>query len=136
MLGVSVSSFFSRGAFFRSLDNEESKKREREEEGEDDDEEEIDEAKQKELDDAFLDSCLEGSLKDVKRTLRAGAFVNAQDDYANNALNIACWRAAKYGREGTFDIVKFLLSKRCSPSMTNEVGRMQFISQQSMLQLK
>ena len=52
-----------------SCDNEASKKRERE-----DEDEEIDEAKQKELDDAFLDACSEGSLKDVKSALRAGGF--------------------------------------------------------------
>ncbi len=97
-----------------------SKKREREDEDEDDDEEEIDE--QKELDEAFLNACLKGSLKDVKRTLRAGASINAQDDDGNSALICACLRE-KDGREGTLEIVKFLLSKRCLVSATNEWGR-------------
>ncbi len=98
-----------------------SKKRDREEEDEDDDEEEIDEAKQKELDDAFLNACLKGSLKDVKRTLRAEAFVNAQDDYGKSALNLACLRE-KYNRKGTLEIVKFLLSKRCSSALVDDTG--------------
>ncbi len=99
-----------------------SKKRDREDEDEDDDEEEIDEAKQKELDDAFLDACLKGSLKDVKRTLKAGAFVNAQNDDGDSALNLACLREQEDGREGTLEIVKFLLSKRCSPALVDNGG--------------
>ena len=97
-----------------------SKKREREEEEED--EEEVDEAKQKELDEAFLDSCYKGSLDDVKRTLRAGAFINAQNEHGNSALIFACLRE-KYGREGTLEIVKVLLSKRCLISTPNKEGR-------------
>ncbi len=93
-----------------------SKKRERQ-----DEDDEIDEAKQKELDEAFLDACFEGSLDDVKTTLRAGASINAQDDDGNSALNLACWREA-YGREGTLEIVKFLLTKRCSPALVDERG--------------
>ncbi len=96
-----------------------SKKREREDEDEDDDEEEIDEAKQKELDDALLNACLEGSLDDVKRTLRAGAFVNAQDEDGNSALICACLRE---DQEHTLEIVKFLLSKRCSPALMDTKG--------------
>ncbi len=108
---------------FNALDKEVTKKREREEEDEEEeDEEEIDEAKQKELDEAFLNACFLGSLKDVKRTLRAGASNIAQDKYGNSALILACLRG-KYGREGTFEIVKFLLSKRCTSSMTNELGQ-------------
>ncbi len=94
-----------------------SKKRERE-----DEDDEIDEAKQKELDVAFLNACFEGSLDDVKRTLRAGASNNAQDEDGNSALICACLRE-KYGREGTLEIVKFLLSKRCLVSATNEWGQ-------------
>ncbi len=103
-----------------SCENEASKKRDREEEVEDEDEEEIDEGKQKELDDAFLKACLDGSLKDVKRTLRAGASNNAQDEEGNSALNLACCRE---DQEHTLEIVKFLLSKRCLVSATNEWGR-------------
>ncbi len=100
------------------------KRREREgkREEEDEDEEEIDEAKQKELDDAFLNACLEGSLDDVKRTLRAGAFVNAQNNNGSSALALACCREAS-GREGTLEIVKFLLSRRCLISVANKWGQ-------------
>ncbi len=105
-----------------ALDIEASKKREREEEDEDEDEEEIDEAKQKELDEAFLKACFLGSLKDVKRTLRAGASNNAQDVFGNSPLICACLRE-KHGTEGTLEIVKFLLSKRCTSSMTNTLGQ-------------
>ena len=76
-----------------------SKKRERED---DDDEEEIDEAKQKELDDAFLKACYKGSMDDVKRTLRAGASNTAQDKNGNSALIYACMRE-KYGRRNFGD---------------------------------
>ena len=86
------------------------KKRKRE-----DEEEEIDEAKQKKLDDGFLNACRKGSLDDVKRTLRAGASINAQDENGNSALMFAC-------REGTLEIVKFLLSKRCLISAANKWG--------------
>ncbi len=96
-----------------------SKKRERED---DDDEEEIDEAKQKELDDAFLKACYKGSMDDVKRTLRAGASNTAQDKNGNSALIYACMRE-KYGREGTLEIVKFLLSKRCLVGAPNKNGQ-------------
>ncbi len=91
-----------------------SKKRERE-----DEDDEIDEAKQKELDEAFLNACFEGSLDDVKRTLRAGAFVNAQDEDGNSALICACLRE---DQEHTLEIVKFLLSKRCSPALMDTKG--------------
>ena len=103
-----------------SCENEASKKRDREEEDEDEDEEEINEGKQKELDDAFLKACLDGSLKDVKRTLRAGAFVNAHDEDGNSALICACLREDE---EHTLEIVKFLLSKRCLISTPNKKGR-------------
>ncbi len=118
--------FFGRGAFSRmdqtnaSCDNEASKKREREDEDEDEDEEEVDQDEQEELDDAFLNAFLKGSLKDVKRTLRAGAFVNAQDEDGNSALILACLRE---DQEHTLEIVKFLLSKRCSPSLLDKKGR-------------
>ncbi len=98
------------------------KKRERAEEDEGDDEEEVDEAKQKELDDAFLKSCSRRSLKDVKRTLTAGAWINAQDVDGDSGLIVAC-RRGKFGREGTLEIVKFLLSKRCSPALVDKTGR-------------
>ncbi len=94
-----------------------SKKRDRE-----DEDYEIDEAKQKELDAAFLKACFAGSLDDVKRTLRAGASINAQNEIRNSALILACQRE-EYGREGTLEIVKFLLSKRCLVSASNTVGR-------------
>ncbi len=92
-----------------------SKKRERE-----DEDDEIDEAKQKELDEAFLNACWKGSLDDVKRTLRAGASINAQNKKGNSALMFACFRE-KCGR-GTLEIVKFLLSKRCSPCLMDPAG--------------
>ena len=75
-----------------SCDNEASKKREREDDDEDEDEEEVDQDEQKELDDAFLKACLDGSLKDVKRSLRAGASNNAQDEEGSSALILACLR--------------------------------------------
>ncbi len=92
------------------------KKREREQE---DDEEEIDEVEQKKLDDAFLDACKNGTLDDVKRTLRAGAFIIAQNRNGNTGLNLVVRREEQ---EIVFEIVKFLLSKRCHPSITNEEG--------------
>ncbi len=94
------------------------KKREREQEDVDD-EEEIDEAEKEELDDAFLDACSKGTLDDVKRTLRAGAFINAQDSGGDTGLNLILRRKQQ---EGVFEIVKFLLSKRCLPSIPNEDG--------------
>ncbi len=93
------------------------KKRDREQE--DDDEEEIDEAEQKKLDDAFLDACRNGSLDDVTRTLRAGASINAQNSGADTGLNLVLRREKQ---DGVFEIVKFLLSKRCLPSVTNNLG--------------
>ncbi len=94
-----------------------SKKRERE-----DEDDEIDEAKQKELDEAFLNACFEGSLDDVKRTLRAGASNIAQNEYGDSVLNLACLRE-KFDRKGTMEIVKFLLSKRCTPTMIDKEGQ-------------
>ncbi len=93
-----------------------SKKRERE-----DEDDEIDEAKQKELDDAFLNACFEGSLDDVKRTLRAGASNIAQNDNGDSVLNLACQRE-NFDREGILEIVKFLLSKRCPPALVDDTG--------------
>ena len=93
-----------------------SNKRERE-----DEDDEIDEAKQKELDEAFLNACWKGSLDDVKRTLRVGASINAQNGKGNSALMFACFRE-KCGRGGTLEIVKFLLSKRCSPCLMDPAG--------------
>ena len=98
------------------LDHDVSKKREREEEEDDE------EAKQKELDDAFLNACRKQSLNDVKRTLNAGASINAQNVNGNSALICACLRE-EYSREGTLEIVKFLLSKRCSPALVNKKGQ-------------
>ena len=89
-----------------------SKKRERE-----DEEEEIDEAKQRELDDAFLKACEKGSLDEVKRTLRAGACNNTQNDDGDSALIRACLR------ENNEEIVKFLVRKRGLVSASNKVGR-------------
>ena len=108
---------------FNALDKEVTKKREREDEDEEEeDEEEIDKAKQKELDEAFLKACFLGSLNDAKRTLRAGASINAQNDDGDSALILACQRE-KYGREGTFEIVKFLLGKRCLVAAPNKKGQ-------------
>ena len=90
------------------------KKREREEE-----DDEVDEAKQKELDDTFLNACFEGSLDDVKKTLRAGASINAQNKYGSSALTFACLREDE---EHILEIVKFLLSKRCSPALVDNNG--------------
>ncbi len=98
-----------------SLGAETLKKREREQ----DDEEEIDEAEQKKLDDAFLDACSNGTLDDVKRTLRAGASNNAQNRNGDTGLNLVVQREEQ---EGVFEIVKFLLSKHCLPLVANEDG--------------
>ncbi len=92
------------------------KKRDREQ---DVDEDEIDEAGQEDLDDDFLNACRDGSLDNVKRTLRAGAFINAQNRNGNTGLNLVVRREEQ---EGVFEIVKFLLSKRCLPSTPNEEG--------------
>ncbi len=92
------------------------KKREREQE---DDDEEIDEAEQKKLDDAFLDACSKGTLDDVKRTLRAGASIIAQNIDGDTGLNLVLRREEQ---ENVFEFVKFLLSKRCHPLITNEFG--------------
>ena len=99
-----------------SLGAETLKKREREQ----DDEEEIDEAEQKKLDDAFLDACANGTLDDVKRTLRAGASNNAQNRNGDTGLNLVVQREEQ---EDVFEIAKFLLSRRCLPSVTNERGQ-------------
>ncbi len=88
--------------------------------------EEIDEGElQKQVDVAFLDACYEGSLDDVKRTLKAGASINAQDDddHGSSALILACLREHFEEKEDTLSIVKFLLQKRCSPSMMNSKGQ-------------
>ncbi len=84
-----------------------------------DDEEEIDEAEQKKLDDAFLDACSNGTLDDVKRTLRAGASINAQNSEEDTGLNLVLRREEQ---EDVFEIVKFLLRKRCLPSVPNNLG--------------
>ena len=84
------------------------KKREREEE----EEEEVDEAWQKQLDDALLSACWRGFLEDVKKALRSGGSINAVNKDGKNGLSLACrrddWDVAE-------PIVKFLLSKRCQP---------------------
>jgi ankyrin repeat protein len=86
------------------------KKRERYEE---------EEEERKELDDALLDACAEGSLNDVKKALTNEGFVNAVDEDGRNGLSLACrredWSVAVL-------IVKLLLSKRFLPSVPNEDG--------------
>jgi ankyrin repeat protein len=93
-------------------DESASRKRER-------DEEEEEERKQKELDDALLDACFKGSLDDVKKALANGGSNNAVDEKGRNGLSLACrredWSVA-------LQVVKFLLSKRCLPSVPDKDG--------------
>ncbi len=78
-----------------------------------------DDALEKALDDALLHACLKGSLEEVKKSFAAGGCLNAIDPQGNNCVALACMRS---DWNVSLDIVKFLLSKRFSPSLCNARG--------------